>query len=113
VAAVDAWYGLQARSMAWPGPATWAPAAAAWRPALAQAGSILFHAAVTGRSRARCLFFGHDDRFSRTAGRLSLRCDECGRHTAGWAIGTAGLPAVARASTGRVRRPRSSIEVPS
>src|SRR5687767_6356701 len=29
VAAVDAWYGLQARSMAWPGPATWAPAAAA------------------------------------------------------------------------------------
>jgi hypothetical protein len=57
--------------------------------ALGHAGSVLFHATVLGPARVRCLIVGHDDRFSREAGRLSLRCDECGRRTTGWTIGLA------------------------
>jgi hypothetical protein len=40
-----------------------------------------------GPMRLRCLIVGHDDRFNREAGRLSLRCDQCGRNTIGWTIG--------------------------
>ena len=55
------------------------------------------------RFRLRCLVLGHDDSFAREPRRLMLRCERCGRETAGWAIG-GGAPAVAaarRVSPGR------------
>jgi hypothetical protein len=39
-----------------------------------------------------CLIGGHDDFIRRTRSRLYLRCERCGRETAGWAVG----PAAAR-----------------
>jgi len=35
----------------------------------------------------QCLFIGHDDRMTRSSARLWLRCDHCGRETAGWQLG--------------------------
>ena len=35
-----------------------------------------------------CLLLGHDDMMVRSAGRMWLRCQQCGRDTAGWTIGT-------------------------
>ena len=34
-----------------------------------------------------CLLVGHDDMMIRSPNRLWLRCQHCGRETAGWAIG--------------------------
>jgi hypothetical protein len=33
-----------------------------------------------------CLVAGHDDRVIRAPDRLQLRCDHCGRTTAGWEL---------------------------
>jgi hypothetical protein len=66
--------------------------------ALGHAASAFFHATVLGPTRIRCLILGHDDRFHREAGRLSLRCDECGRGTAGWTIGPTAPMVVPRQS---------------
>jgi hypothetical protein len=35
---------------------------------------------------AWCLIAGHDDRVIRAPQRLQLRCDRCGRTTAGWEL---------------------------
>jgi hypothetical protein len=65
--------------------------------AMVHAGSLLCHVTVgLWATRMHCLIAGHDDRFMREPGRLSLRCDECGRNTAGWLIGSAGRRAVSR-----------------
>ena len=42
----------------------------------------------------RCLVIGHDDRMARSAGRLWLQCDHCGRETAGWQLARENWPAV-------------------
>ena len=34
----------------------------------------------------RCLFLGHDDMMVRAPARLYLRCDHCGRESAGWTL---------------------------
>ena len=34
----------------------------------------------------RCLFLGHDDMMVRAPERLYLRCDHCGRESAGWTL---------------------------
>jgi hypothetical protein len=34
-----------------------------------------------------CLLLGHDDMMVRAAGRIWLRCQDCGRDTPGWTIG--------------------------
>jgi hypothetical protein len=69
-------------------PTTWARAVVSLTRALGHASAVLVHATVLGPTRVRCLIVGHTDRFSREVGRLSLRCDECGRRTAGWTIGS-------------------------
>jgi hypothetical protein len=49
------------------------------------------------RVRFRCLVMGHDDSFAREPRRLMLRCERCGRETAGWTIGgTAPIVTAAR-----------------
>ena len=55
------------------------------------------------RFRLRCLILGHDDSFAREPRRLMLRCEACGRETAGWAIGGGGpvVTAPRRVSPGR------------
>jgi hypothetical protein len=97
MAAVDAWQGLPAGPMRWRWPTIWAGATTSTLRMMANVGSVLCH--VTdglGATRLRCLIVGHDDRFSRESGRLSLRCEECGRSTAGWTIGSAGPREVSR-----------------
>jgi hypothetical protein len=37
---------------------------------------------------AWCVIAGHDDRLIRAPERLRLRCDRCGRTTAGWELST-------------------------
>lgn len=34
----------------------------------------------------RCLLLGHEDMMVRAPERLCLRCDHCGRETAGWTL---------------------------
>lgn len=36
----------------------------------------------------KCVLMGHDDLIRRSAGRLFLQCQHCGRETPGWTIGT-------------------------
>jgi hypothetical protein len=76
---------------------SWASAATSMLRSLTTAGSAVCHVTVGhGLTRLRCLIVGHDDSFNREVGRLSLRCDECGRTTAGWMIGAAGPRVVSR-----------------
>jgi hypothetical protein len=39
-----------------------------------------------------CLLLGHDDMIVRSTGRMWLRCQHCGRDTAGWMIGPETTP---------------------
>ena len=63
----------------------------------------------------RCLLIGHDDRIARSSARLWLRCDHCGRETAGWQLARETWPAAdnllsgsgARTATASRRRIRS------
>jgi hypothetical protein len=97
MAAVDAWHGLPAGPMRWRWPTIWASATTSTLRMMANVGSVLCHVTDGLRAtRLRCLIVGHDDRFSRESGRLSLRCEECGRSTAGWTIGSAGPRDVSR-----------------
>lgn len=97
MAAVDAWHGLPPVPMGGTGPTAWASAATSMLRAMANVSSVVCHVAVgVGPTRLRCLMIGHDDRFTREAGRLSLRCDECGRSTVGWTIGPVGPRVVSR-----------------
>jgi hypothetical protein len=41
----------------------------------------------------RCLLIGHDDRIARSSVRLWLKCDHCGRETAGWQLARETWPA--------------------
>jgi len=55
-----------------------------------------------------CLLLGHDDMMVRSTGRMWLRCQHCGRDTAGWTIGTETTPVHGPLSRDR-RRPFSSL----
>lgn len=68
-------------------PSMFAGALSALDRTLSAAGWVLWHASVLGPLRIRCVIVGHADGLSRQTGRLALRCDACGRTTAGWAIG--------------------------
>jgi hypothetical protein len=71
--------------------------------ALALSGLCRFAMAASA-TRLHCAIAGHDDSFVREAGRLSLRCEDCGRRTPGWTIGSGGprvtsrLPGCSRAT---------------
>ena len=39
-----------------------------------------------------CLLVGHNDMLVREAGRMWLRCHQCGRDTPGWSVGRAAAP---------------------
>jgi hypothetical protein len=69
--------------------ARWVGGVASALRAVCFAGAAMHHATLgLGAVRLRCLLAGHDDRFKRLPDRLSLRCEECGRVTRGWAIAT-------------------------
>ena len=40
----------------------------------------------------KCLLLGHDDSMVRAPERLWLRCDHCGRETAGWTLARSRSP---------------------
>jgi hypothetical protein len=85
VRGVDAWQVLP------PTAAAWAMAAASTLRSAACAAMRLGRVCAAFRpARMRCLIAGHDDRVSRGTGRLALVCNDCGRRTAGWAIGPSG-----------------------
>ena len=84
VAAVDAWHGLPQRLMGLGWATASASAAMSTVRAMVHAGSVLCQVTVgLGATRLHCLIAGHDDLFIREPGRLSLRCRDCGRRTAG------------------------------
>jgi hypothetical protein len=39
-----------------------------------------------------CLLVGHNDMLVREAGRMWLRCHQCGRDTPGWSVGRPAAP---------------------
>ena len=102
--AADAWRPLPNRPMGRRWLTTWAQAVMSMTRAVRHAGVALVDAIVRGPTRVRCVIVGHVDRFSREPGRLALRCDECGRTTAGWAIGSVGPSVVPRAHRPSVAR---------